>query len=667
MAHKQREGTPPSRNTGPARDGALGWAIACAALALAVAGTFLALYRIRGFRLPVGFDAPWYVWRSAFVAHVGLGPLGTATRPGAEVVGALLGGVTGRSALTVAVLLAPVLAGVFALALGALLWSTLGGDRWRWLAAAVAGGTVLGATRLVDENVATLLFLCVLVAALVPLVEAAASGPAERSWARSVTAAVALLVAAGLAHWLFLAVFALMLAVAIGMLVPRSLRQRAAGVTPSRTEAGTLAVAGVAAGAAMAVTVLGVLRAPTDTIQLKEDPGRFLPKLTNDAARLRLWLLGPAAAFGAWALAWREGGHPRPRRRAILLAVLAAWSAVAIAGIAYGAATKRLPPHRFLELLVVVPGVAALAEAVARLAGWVRRRSGASASAAVAVAAVALLAVPGVVAWFGGGSPKPWIDPVALSQLSGVAAWSETLPVGTPFVVLVSPHGPAGTESPALKERTVRIALPADRQAQAHVFVGSLDDLLAGRRTVTPNPAMNAAILPYWRDVEPLLSSGPPVVVVHALAPAERDPSRRPGVRSIGPGSWVLRGGASAGGGLQRRVLAPPDAFPGVVGSALWAAAFLLLLWTAGFGWTRVVVGPGAPPPVAIGLAPAIGAAALIVTGTVASRFGVPLGGVSGVAVYVATVAAGVGCAALRPAPDRQPAEERDGQAPSPS
>src|SRR5438552_515599 len=172
MPNKQREPTPRSRNT------ALAWAGGSLVLPVAIAGVYLGLYRAKGYRLPVGFDAPWYVWRASFVSSHGLGPLGTSTRPGSEVLAAVLGGLAGRSQFTIAVLLGPVLSGVFALGLGALLWSTLGEDRRRWLAAVVVGGTVLGATRLVDENVASLLFLCLLLASLTLLVAAAAGeGP----------------------------------------------------------------------------------------------------------------------------------------------------------------------------------------------------------------------------------------------------------------------------------------------------------------------------------------------------------------------------------------------------------------------------------------------------------------------------------------------------------
>ena len=263
---------------------------ACALVASAAAAMYLGLYHVRGFRLPVGFDASWYAWRGSFVSGHGLGPLGTSARPGSEVVAALLGSVTRRSQLELAVLLPPALAGAFGLALGSVVWSAVGPSPGRWLTAAAGGGALLGATRLVDENVATLLFLVVLLAAVVPLVARAAdgsSGPVLRRDPRAWGAAL-LLVAAGLAHWLFLAVFGGILGLAVVLLWPASGRQRASGVPLLRTASGTLAGVGVVAAGAMAAAI-GVLRAPVDTIEVREDPGRFLPKLGNDQ-RFADWL-----------------------------------------------------------------------------------------------------------------------------------------------------------------------------------------------------------------------------------------------------------------------------------------------------------------------------------------------------------------------------------------
>src|SRR5207244_3221605 len=78
------------------------------------------IYRVRHFSLPLGFDAPWYVWRADFVASQGVGPLLTNARPGQELLTGNLHSVTGLSAVQLQVVLPYVLVGVFALALGAL-------------------------------------------------------------------------------------------------------------------------------------------------------------------------------------------------------------------------------------------------------------------------------------------------------------------------------------------------------------------------------------------------------------------------------------------------------------------------------------------------------------------------------------------------------------------
>lgn len=622
----------------------LGWAAASGGLALGVATLYLGLYRWKGSGLPVGFDAPWYVWRAGYVAAHGLGALGTAARPGHEILAAVVGSLTGRSQVELGVLLGPVLAAGFALALGALAWFALGPDARRWTVVVVVGGGILGATRLVDENVATLLFLAVLVAALVPLVAAAAGSETRFGW-RPFAGAVALFVAAGLAHWLFLGVFALVLAGTVVLLLPASLRRRSDGVPPLRTEAGVVAAALATAGAAMTLVIGAILRAPVDTIEVAEDPSRFLPKLANDARRLALPVLAPLAALGAVGLARTRtsqvaAGSSDARRRDLLLRVLVAWAAVALVGVAYGAGTKDLPPHRFLELLVVGPGVLALAEAVGVASRWSSRRVGATAGWAVVAVAAAGLALPGVVGWYGSGAPAVWIDAAGLQQARIASSYVDRLPEGRPFVVLVSPFGPAGTLSVPLKERTIRMGIDPARQAELHLFVGTPSDLLAGRRSLAPGAATNVATLAYWLDVRPVLAERPPVLILKAFAPKEFGAATAAGTgdaRAVGPGVALLQGPPA------RPVAAQPvpSAFPGIRAAAGWALVVLALLGVAGLGWTATILGPGTPPPVIVGLAPAVGTGAVILAGTLVSRAGAALGGGAGAAVYAAIALAG--------------------------
>jgi hypothetical protein len=83
-----------------------------------------------------------------------------------------------------------------------------------------------------------------------------------------------------------------------------------------------------------------------------------------------------------------------------------------------------------------------------------------------------------------------------------------------------------------------------------------------------------------------------------------------------------------------------------VAGAALLTALLLAILWVVGSGWTVAIVGPGAPSAVSFGLSPAVGAGALILVGTLASRAGVALDG--GAAWLVAALTAGAGVVVAR-------------------
>ncbi len=73
----------------------------------------------------------------------------------------------------------------------------------------------------------------------------------------------------------------------------------------------------------------------------------------------------------------------------------------------------------------------------------------------------------------------------------------------------------------------------------------------------------------------------------------------------------------------------------------LWGAAILVLLGLAGWGWSVAFLGRGVGLDVVSGLAPAVGAAVLMVGGLVATKFGIRLGGPGGVATYLIVTVAG--------------------------
>lgn len=631
--------------TGTPGDRASGWRQAVVAtasvggLSLAVVAFYLPVYRVRGFDLPVGFDASWYVWRAVHAAEAGIGPVGTAVRPGHAVLSAVVGAVTGRSQLQLAVLMPLVLAAVFALGVGAQCRRGLGWRRPPAVAAVVVAGTLLGATRLVGENVANLLLLAIVVAALVALGEAVDGG-------RVAAGPVVLLVAAGMAHWMFLAVVGAVLGMAAALATRSSLEERRAGTPLLRTEAGLYVATGAITAAVVLAAIWAVLRAALQTFEIREDPDRFGPKLRTDLGRLFAPVTAPAAAAGAWLLwrgrdldAERRVGATSlslaPRRRRSAIRLLGGWALVAALGVAFGVWTGRLPPHRFLAMGVTLPGAVALATAVvvaSRAVGGRFERGRRGATVLVSLVAICLVAVPGAAAWYRHG-PGVWLDGTALQQAAVASVYANGLPAGQPLVVLVGPRGRAGVLSIPLKERTIRVALPPDRQGDLHLFVGDPEDLLAGRRTVFEGGPTDQAALPYWTDVRTVLPLRPPVVILQRFAPGQFDRAVQDlGATRIGPGVALLQGPPPT------LPLEPPGLeapVPTIEGGMIWAAVILAVLGLAGLGWTTVFVGPRVGSEVAVALSPAVGSAVLMLVAIPVARAGIGVGGAIGVSLFV--------------------------------
>jgi len=268
------------------------------------------------------------------------------------------------------------------------------------------------------------------------------------------------------------------------------------------------------------------------------------------------------------------------------------------------------------------------------------------ATVAVALTGIAALSIPGAVAWYRHG-PGLWMDPVGLQEARTASAYLDRLPPGRPFVFLVSPFGPAGVISIPLKERTIRVALPTDREEPAYFFAGEPSDMLAGRRTIVPNARIDQAIDPYWEALRPVLPRRPPVLVLRRFAPNEFREALAGGAPEIGPGVALLRGTPPAHPLMAEPL---PPAVPRLGVGIVWGAVLLALLWAAGVGWAVAMVGRDAPPEVWWTLAPAAGTAVLMIGGLVAAKLGVRLAGPGGVVTYLVVTGLGTlaGAAARR-------------------
>ncbi len=657
----QRTGGPPSaltvrRRAQPPRS----WTSAGLLVAAAGVGAYLfyaPAYVLHHYPEPLGFDTSWYIWHARFAAARGIGPLDTASRPGTSLLEAVTGSVTRQSQPILSVVVPIVLVAVFALAMGAFSVAIFRRSERRFALTTAVAIVLLGATRLLSENVATLLLLALAVAALTAIARRAAG---ERGLAGSIV----LLAAGGIAHWLFLAVLLAALAVAAALRLPAALRGRRDGTPWLRTDSGLLATVAASAGAIVAATIALILRVPFSTIEMSEPPWRLPQKLRTDVARLRFPLTIPVAAMGAFSLL-RPDDRPPGRAtkpsgpRSMGLAILSGWTIVCGLGVIYGVVTKNLPPHRFFELAVAVPGVILLAEGIEWAVTWVqrwaeRRRvthepSGASPNGnrrrrwvggAVALIGVGLLAFPGFVTWYRGG-PGMWIKEPALQEATAAAGYVRSLPAGRPFVFLVSQQGIAGTLSTTLDERTIRLALPPDRQQGLYVYAGDLADLLAGRQTTSADPFMNKAIRPFWDGTRRVLPQRPSILIVKALANEEFARTLASGGRLVAPGVAILVRGADPPAPNALPVPPPPHDVPSPAVGVLLAAVVMALLAGCGIGWSMLAFGRRADPLITFGSAPAVGAAAVILAALVPARAGVGIGGPVGIAIVAVVAIAG--------------------------
>src|SRR5207249_4239846 len=101
----------------------------------------------------------------------------------------------------------------------------------------------------------------------------------------------------------------------------------------------------------------------------------------------------------------------------------------------------------------------------------------------------------------------------------------------------------------------------------------------------------------------------------------------------VAPGVAVVRGPIPRGG---VPVAPPPGRFPfGLL--ALLAGGMVATMAAAGSGWAAALLSRG----VRLALSPALGVAALVITGTVADRAGIRLHGSAAVAVAVLPTVAG--------------------------
>jgi hypothetical protein len=186
------------------------------------------------------------------------------------------------------------------------------------------------------------------------------------------------------------------------------------------------------------------------------------------------------------------------------------------------------------------------------------------------------------------------------------------------------------------------------------MYLGDPAEYLAGHptivRPVTPSVAdYDGTSWRYFRDVRPLLHHGPAPV---ALLLSEANPdhgylNRWAAGHPMGPpGVWVVAGPVDPAPGAAAAPTAAslPRVPAGAVG---WSAlALLMAVWVVGSGWS-VAAGPrGGSWFAAAALAPAVGAAVIVMAGVIADRAGIDLTSGGGVATVLVAAVAGWAVAA---------------------
>jgi hypothetical protein len=576
-----------------------------AAVAAAVAGSYVTLYPTGGGAPYAGFDTSWYIWRAKATAEYGIrilpelsGSLFQAhpARVGHPLFAGFVASATGIDPLRLAYALPSVMGTTVGVAAGAFAVAVLREPRWAFLVYAVGVGASVNVVLTSVGHADTLLSLALAMAAATAAVSATERG-------RGLAAGIILLTAAAVLHLFFAMLYASLLLVLAVAVVPRSLRARREGLPWHATPFArlTLLVGGAVVGAMAAM-----LLAPGAPVRPVLLHAGFLDRIARDVAVYRFPLLGPLAVGGIAALLF----PPHPSRRRGLLFVLIWAAAAGVAALA--SLLLPVPAHRMVAFSLGIPILAAAAVAggarmLLRRLPWV--------AGGIIVAALTTSVLAGSV-WLArdGWRSAPQDRLEALSEAAAAGRYLDVLGGDRPVVFVVAPRGPRPQVRASLQFDVIRVGLPPEQILRSHLYVGRPDRLLEGDPTVYEGrPDFTAVSRATWRDVRPILDRDPIILATAAFNPDAV--TAAPGGTSLPGGLTVFRAPATdvpAGPALSG---SPP--MPALVGSV---AAILALLLVAGAGWSAGLA-PGGPLA-RMCLAPALGLATLIIGGLVAGSVG---------------------------------------------
>jgi hypothetical protein len=621
------------------------WPAVVVGAALVLAYTIV--YPLFGLHVAIGSDAPVYAWWARVGGALGMGPLGTGIRPGSIGLVATLSRVTAMPAAGVVAAVIPALAAATGLAAGAVSELALGADRLRFVLVAVFAGSYL--TLLADGYLSTFAFLAAFVAALACMASSLSATDASvdgsvgsvRPGTVSVAYAGALILAAGLAHPLMLGIAGVVVAGAIVGILPIAIRARRSGTSFWSTGAARVGAAGL--GGAILVPGglalsggFGHSAVVTSRDAILRNGGRsallrssYMRKLTHDFAWYRvLVVLGLAATP---LLARADGGSAwRTERARFLWGGSIAWVAAAVLGVVLLVSGASLPGQRLAATCLALPLLAGIGVA----AMW--RRPGAAWRVVAAVGAVLFL----LLAWSRWLGERPLDSPAVVTDARAAAVALARTPPGTPFVVVMDDRNSTPTIGVIRYLNDLRGLVPPAAAGRVHVFLGTPEDFLALRPTITGQPEHDAYSRSSLKSIQ-RLTARPLVVVVRAFDPAAFDRALSvPGAKRLAPGVVALPGSAPVGAASATSDIGAGPRSPWL---PVWGSVLLLAI-AAVVGWPFTGLVPGGRAGrLRWALAPAFGFGALMLASVLVDGVGLHLSAAGGwVALAVAAVPAWV-------------------------
>lgn len=338
----------------------------------------------------------------------------------------------------------------------------------------------------------------------------------------------------------------------------------------------------------------------------------------------------------------------------LALAVLVAWSAVIVVGVATFFLGRNTPAHRLLALLVPLPMLFALGLfALARLAGRALRRWRwrEVAGGVVVAAGVVTAAVLGVRDFYVDLPRQRGVEWLQVGKVEDAATAAQYLartgvPAGDPVVFVIDDSGPNPLSYVPEMAYMIRSVLPVARLEHAYFYVGDPERYLAGQPTYRSVPRQyNGNERRFWPTIQRLLPRHPVAILLAEYSPAyQRFAAAHPD-RVAAPDLIVLSGPRPA---TPLPAAPDPYRFDHADQIALLGIGSFIVLLLLGSGWAVALAPRDARSFEALALAPAFGVAAVAVGALITDPLGLRLQGAGGIALLAVMAALGAAAAVRR-------------------